>query len=437
MFLTRRFYFVSTVVVLLLAGGFAWHPLFVAGRAMACAVAGLAVAETVLLWWGSRITASRQCADRFSNGDDNEVVLSLHSHYAFGVWLEVIDEAPTVFQRRDIVFRTRLTAAGETTLAYRLRPVGRGADAFGHIRVFVSTRVGFVQRRYTLGEPQEVKVYPSYRMLRRYEFLAMHNRLNEMGIKKVRRAGNNTEFDQIKDYVKGDDFRHINWKASARKHQLMVNVYTEERSQPIYSVIDKGRMMQQTFRGMTYLDHAINAALMLSFVALYKEDRAGLITFSEKLGSLVPAGRKPGHMETLLDTLYRQTTTFGETDFSALVAHVDARLSQRSLLVLYTNFATLDAMRRQLPYLQQLGRHHRVLVVFFNDAEIQQYADTAPTSTEEYYRHVVAEKTIDDQRRIVAALKQQGILALLTTPENLSVDVINQYLELKARHLLG
>ena len=152
-------------------------------------------------------------------------------------------------------------------------------------------------------------------MLNRYELLAMSNNLTEMGIKRIRRVGNNTEFEQIKEYVKGDDYRMINWKASARRHQLMVNVYRDERSQQIFSVIDKGRVMQQSFRGMTLLDYSINAALVLSYVAMHREDKAGLITFADNMDTFIAPSRQSGQMERLLEALYSQETKFSETDF--------------------------------------------------------------------------------------------------------------------------
>lgn len=221
-----------------------------------------------------------------------------------------------------------------------------------------------LSRRYTCGEEQDIKVYPSYLMLHRYELLAMSDNLTELGIKRIRRVGHHTEFEQIKEYVKGDDYRTINWKASARRHELMVNVYQDERSQQIYSVIDKGRVMQQAFRGMTLLDYAINASLVLSYVAMRKEDKAGIVTFNEHFDSFVPASKAPGQMQTLLENLYSQQTTFGETDFSSLCVHFNKHVSKRSFLVLYTNFSSMGSMNRQLAYLQQLNRQHRLLVVF-------------------------------------------------------------------------
>ena len=387
--------------------------------------------------------AVRNLSPRFSNGDDNPVTIRLESTYGFSLRVEVIDEIPFVFQRRDVCFRVSLPARGDATIKYMLRPTQRGIYGFGRVRAFVSTPLGLAQRRFTCGEPLDVKVYPSYMMLRQYELLAMSNNLTEMGIKRIRRIGNNTDFEQIKDYVVGDDYRTINWRATARRHQLMVNVYQEERSQQVFSVIDKGRMMQQTFSvtadtavpgpRMTLLDYAINASLVLSFVAINKQDKAGLITFGEQFETYIPASRQPGQMQVLQETLYAEHTQFGETDYSALLTGLSRHVTHRSLLILYTSFMSLKALQRQLSYLRQLAQRHRLLVVFFEDKELRQFAALgAPQSTLHTYQRVIAEKFLYEQRLIVSTLRQYGIQSLLTLPQNLSVNVINKYLEMKS-----
>lgn len=213
----------------------------------------------------------------------------------------------------------------------------------------------------------------------------------------------------------------------------MVNIYRDERSQEVYSLIDKGRVMQQTFGGMTLLDYAINASLVLSYVAVRREDKAGLATFADRFETFVPASRREGQMTLLSESLYKEQTVFGETDFSALCAHLDRRVTKRSLAVLYTNFSTLVEVRRQLAYLQNLARRHCLLVVFFEDEELKDYASSDPHTTEDYYRHVIAEKFIYEKRQIVSLLRQYGILSLLTSPARLTVDVINKYIEIKNR----
>ena len=165
------------------------------------------------------------------------------------------------------------------TISYFLRPVKRGEYSFGAVNVFASSPIGLVSRRYQFSQNKMVPVYPSYIQMRKYELLAISNRLTDTGIKKIRRVGQHTEFERIREYVPGDDYRTINWKASARKSHLMVNNYQDERSQQVYALIDKGRAMQMPFNGMSLLDYAINASLVISNIAIKKSDKAVLITF--------------------------------------------------------------------------------------------------------------------------------------------------------------
>jgi uncharacterized protein (DUF58 family) len=437
MYLSRRFYlFALTILLLLLCG----HPLpacFTAGKLLTALLAVLFAADCLMLWQTKdAIAAERTCAARFSNGDENPVRIAVENRYPHPVQVDVIDEIPDIFQRRDILFTLRLHAGARREITYSLRPVRRGEYRFGHIRLFVSTRIGLAFRRFTCGQPASVRVYPAYLMLHRYELAAISNHLPEPGIKRIRRIGHHTEFEHIKEYVKGDDYRTINWKASARRHQLMANTYRDERSQHIYNVIDKGRIMQAAFNGMTLLDCSINASLLLSFVAIHREDKAGLITFAENFETFLPASRQPGHMQAILESLYRQQTTFGESDYSSLCVHLNKHVSKRSLLLIYTNFDTIIGMERQLDYMQQLARRHVVLAIFFENEDLKALARRRPHTGEDYFQQVIAEKFISQKQHVTAILRRHGIHSLLTTPGNLSVDVINKYLDMKSRHLL-
>jgi uncharacterized protein (DUF58 family) len=280
-----------------------------------------------------------------------------------------------------------------------------------------------------------VKVYPSYLQLSRYELSTLRTNTDN-GSKRIRRIGNATEFAQIKEYVPDDDYRKINWKASARRHQLMVNVYEDERAQHIYNVIDTGRVMQQTFKGMTLLDHSINASLVLSHIALKKDDNVGLATFNNKPGTFLASSHHQMQMPHILEALYGIQTDFLESDFRTLSNHILKYIKKRSLIILYTNFFSIAAVRRQLPYLKQISQHHRLLIVFFEDNEQNEYMKTDPDSVEEYYRHVVAEKYAHERKSIATLLQQNGILSVLTEPEHLTVDVLNKYIEIKTRNMI-
>ncbi|MDR1330482.1 MAG: DUF58 domain-containing protein [Tannerella sp.] len=437
MYIANRFYQIAGTIIFLFLCGYVLPVFFAAGK---CAAVLLAVAAAVDAWllWKKKagIDATRRCAARFSNGDGNRVVLEVENRCHCPLHVDIIDEIPVVFQRRDVLFRADLPPGAHREITYSLRPVRRGEYTFGRIRLFASTPIGLLMRRYTCGQPVAVKVYPSYLMLDKYEFMAIHNNLDELGIKRIRRIGHHTEFEQIKEYVKGDDYRTVNWKATARRNQLMVNTYQDERSQQIYSIIDKGRIMQSAFRGMTLLDYAINAALVLSFVAIKKEDKAGLVTFSDRFETFVPASRQSGQMKLLMENLYRQQTTFGESDYSSLYVHLNKHVSKRSLLLIYTNFDNIIGMERQLGYMQQLAARHAVVAIFFENDELKTFAARTPRTREDYFQQVIAEKFIYEKQYVTTILRHHGIYSLLTSPDSLSVDVINKYIEMKAKHLI-
>jgi uncharacterized protein (DUF58 family) len=261
----------------------------------------------------------------------------------------------------------------------------------------------------------------------------MSNRLQDAGVKKVRKLGHSMEFEQIKEYVRGDDYRTINWKATARKQDLMVNNYTDERSQQIYCLINKGRVMKMPFNGLTLLDYAINATLVLSNVALVRQDKAGLITFEKNLDTFLQADKKPTQMNQVLETLYRQKTDFLEADYEKLFSIIRNRITNRSLLVLFTNFESMESLQRELPALKKMAKYHLLLVIFFENTELKTLLDTKASKLEDIYIKTIAEKFIFEKKLMVKELHKHGIPSILTTPEGLTVNTVNKYLELKTR----
>ena len=281
-----------------------------------------------------------------------------------------------------------------------------------------------------------VPTYPSYMQLRKYDLMAFSNNLFQYGLKKIRRIGHTMEFEQIKEYVQGDDLRTINWKATAKKNQLMVNQYQDEKSQNVYMVIDKGRVMKMPFNDLSLLDYAINATLVLSNVIIKKQDKAGIFAFSKKVENRVVAEKRQSQMQQIMENLYNIKTDFFESDFSRLYVDVKKHINQRSLIILYTNFETLDGLHRQLPYLKGIAKNHLLVVVFFNNTELNELIHKKADNVQEIYDKVIAEKFAFEKRLIVNELRKYGIYSVLTQPENLTLDTINKYLEIKARGIL-
>jgi uncharacterized protein (DUF58 family) len=244
------------------------------------------------------------------------------------------------------------------------------------------------------------------------------------------------EFEQIKEYVAGDDIRNLNWKASARKGGLMVNNFMEERSQQVYCIIDKGRLMKMSFNGMTLLDYAINSCLILSNVCLRKQDRVGVITFSNEPGSVLAADGKLSQAENILQLLYKQKTDFLESDFEMLYRQVRSKIKHRSLLILFTNFESLSGLNRQIDYLRSLAKNHLLLVIFFENSELDLLTNKTAKNVEEIYIKTIAEKFAFEKRIITKELSKYGILSILSSPKNLTINTINKYLELKERQAI-
>ncbi|WP_299128755.1 DUF58 domain-containing protein [uncultured Winogradskyella sp.] len=397
---------------------------------------GLVLIDLILLFKQKGISAVRVLPEKLSNGDDNPIVLTLQNNYNFKTDLQLIDELPFQYQKRDFQINTQLVKGQKKKITYTLRPLERGEYYFGNLNVFVNSPIALVTRRFQFAKDAMVPNYPSFLQLRKYMLIAFSNKLFEYGLKKIRRIGHTMEFGQIKDYVTGDDIRNINWKATAKRNQLMVNQFQDERSQPIYSIIDKGRAMKMPFDGLSLLDYAINATLVISNVALKKQDKAGMFTFSRKVENRVVAERRPSQMNTILETLYNVNTDFSESDFSRLYIDVKRNITQRSLLLMYTNFETLDALHRQLPYLQAIAKNHLLVVIFFENTELDALIKENAEDLLSIYHKTIAEKFVFEKRLMVKELHKYGIQSILTTPEHLTINTINKYLEIKARGLI-
>ena len=436
-YLTNRFFAIAGGLVFLFLMGYA-IPAFVAIAETLFYLALVLLGIDILLLYKTKrpLVAERFMPEKFSNGDDNQVQIIIEHRFQQQMFIEVLDELPEQFQIRDQRFKLSLRPGEVKNINYTLRPIKRGEYDFGVVNAFVSTKLGIVKRRFSLGHAKTVSVYPSFIQMRKYELLAISNQLQQSGIKKIRRIGNNMEFEQIKNYVAGDDYRKINWKASARKSELMINQFQEERSQQVYSVIDKGRMMQMPFEGMSLLDYAINASLVISNIAIKKGDKAGVITFQNKVNSILPASARNMQLNLILENLYKQKTAYKESDFSQLYISLKRKVTQRSLMLLYTNFVSLSSLQRQLVYLRKIRQQHLLVCIFFENTEVKQLIETKADNLEEVYTKGIAEQLAYEKKLIVKELKAHGIHTILTAPNDLTVNTINKYLELKSRGLI-
>ncbi len=435
LFFGKRFYWLLASIIFLFVLSYGLPFLFVFAQLLLFLFFVVCVLDWLLLFLnGKAITVQRIVPERLSNGDENPIQLIVKNDYPFRGMLQLIDELPEQLQIRNFLMQNVVLPQEKKILSYSIRPKERGEYFFGNIQSYVKSPLRLIVRRKTFSASQVVKVYPSFLLLRQFEFLAHITDPGNIGFKQVRKTGHSLEFEQIREYVAGDDIRSINWKATGRTGgQLMINNYTDEKSQQVYCIIDKGRVMKMPFEGLTLLDYAVHATLIMSGVALSRQDKSGLITFAEKGGDFIPANHRAIQMNNILNALYKLETRFLESDYAFLHTLIKTRIPQRSLLILFTNFESLNSLRRQLPYLRNISKKHLLLVVFFENTSLQTLASGDAENMERLYEKVIAEKFILEKKGIVKELQRYGIHALLTAPEKLTVDVVNKYLQIKAR----
>jgi len=436
-FLTARFFWAMSTLVFLSILGF-FIPLFFPFAQGAVLVFLALFLTDILLLFNKNIEVKceRILPKIFSMGDPNPIKLKLQNNSNLGLKISLIDELPLQFQKRDFLINTNLKARESETLVYELRPTSRGEYMFKNINIFLKSPLGLIERRIVVNAEHVIPVYPSVIQMKKYELLALARISVFPGVKKMRKLGSSYEFEQIREYVKGDDYRSINWKATSRKNVLMVNQYEDERSQQIFTVIDKGRSMKMPFEGLSLMDYAINTSLVISNVALQKHDKVGLLTFSDKVGATIKPESGPKQLRIIIEALYRERERNYEANYELLYQASRQFIRRRCLMFLYTNFESFSAMQRVLPILRRINHLHLLVVIFFENTEIRDFSEKDADNTEDIYNKTIAMKFVEEKHLIVQELRQYGIQTILTRPEDLSINTVNKYLELKAKRMI-
>ncbi len=432
--MTRWFFAAFVAVILLYVLAFSIPSLEFVANVVLASLIGLTGIDALLVF-SSRapITVERKLNSRLNLGDENHVVLTIKNNTVQPINFSMIEGYPVEMQMRATIFKGIVSSDNSKEFHYSFVPKHRGEFHFGNVFVIIRSLFFLASRRIDIQLEETVHVYPSVLQMKKYELQVFQQQKTSAGIKKIRRLGNNSEFEQIKNYVQGDELKTINWKATSRRNELMVNQYQEEKSQNIYCIIDKSRNMQMEFDGLSMLDYSINSSLVFSNIALKKGDKAGLFTYSDKIGTMLAAERGGGQMRRIQDALYNQKTQYKESNFELLYQSIRRTVHSRSLLVLFTNFETEFAMRRAMPYLRKLNQKHVLMVVFFQNSELQELAFQPSKSIHEVYQSAVAERMISIKSKVARELRQNGIQTVLTLPEELSINTINKYLALKAK----
>ena len=436
LYLQTRFFIMASAVVIIFALSFVIHWLFPIGQSLLLVLFIVALADSFLLLSRKQIMyAERTVQAIISLYDENKVLIRIKNLSGLNLNITIYDDLPYQLQKRDFVIHSSLKKDEEKLFEYFIVPKRRGEYVFGNIIILVSSSLGFASRKIEFYQKTAVHVYPSVIQMKKFELKSPLLAAQNEGIKKIRRIGHTYEFEHIKEYVMGDDSRTINWKASGRRATLMVNQYEDEQSQQIYSIIDKSRIMRMTFNDLTLLDYSINTSLVLSNLILQKHDKAGLITFSDKIGTIITAEKSKQQLKKIFEALYNEKENFLEADYELLYHIIRKVIKNKSLIFLYTNFESIQAFERILPILRQISKLHLLVVIFFENEEVNELGKKAASSLLDIYNQTVVRKYLFDKNQIKTELINHGIHCFKSVPRELSVHTINKYLELKSRGL--
>jgi uncharacterized protein (DUF58 family) len=383
-----------------------------------------------------KIHGTRTLDKKLSLGDYQEVKYLIHNNNDFSINAELIDEFPLQLQQRNAIKKTILDKNSESQHLFNIKPTERGEYYFENFYLLLSSkRLGLAIYKLQIDGAKMVKVYPSVLQMKKYAIQIFSQTASSYGIRQVRMVGENDEFEHIRNYTQGDNIKSINWKATSRKGELLVNQFEDSKSQSIYCLIDKGRCMEMPFEGLSLLEYSINACLVISNIILQKYDKAGLMTFSNTIGNMLKADNKRIQLEAIYETLYNESTNFKESNFQSLYYTVRQKLNRRSIIFLFTNFELLQEAEANSAYIKGLAQKHIVVIISFLNTELLEMTAQECALKSDVYDKYIAKSLYNEKFKIMNLLTSYGAQVIMTTPQNLSINVINKYLEIKAKRL--
>ncbi len=382
---------------------------------------------------------TRKLAKRFIIGEENEVQIEIISNLKRQVKLSLKDEfPPELGLRGERLLTARFPARRKSSaiLHYKLFAGTRGDYYFGDILLRWAAPWGLVKKQCRIKASQNVKVYPNLSPEKQQELLAFRNRALQVGIRRMRTKGQGREFESLRDYVRGDALRHISWSATARRGKLVTRQYEEERNQNIMVMVDAGRLMTSRIENMSKLDHAINAALAVGFVANRGHDNVGLLAYTREVVTYLPPQAGNSQINAMQEALYNLKPQMIEPDYAKAFQYLSQHCKRRSLVIILTDLIDKESSAELLEYTANLIPRHLPLIVTIGDNDLRALIKETPSKIEEVYRQSVAEELLLQREEALARIIDLGGLVLDIPAGELSFQLVNKYLEVKARGLL-
>lgn len=384
----------------------------------------------------SGLSVERHMLRSGSLGGAHQVKLSLDNRSTKVQRIEVRDDLPPGLVCEPESQFAILKPRQRAELDYLIRPKQRGSFAFEFVYLRLKSHLGLWNRMVKKPCPGQLLVYPDMKQLAEYALLARTNRLSLIGVRKTRKAGQDNNFERLRDYTQDDNYKHIDWRSSARRNKLTVKQFQTDQSQRIVFLLDCGRLMTNEYRGLSLLDYALNSVLMLSYVALHQGDSVGMLCFSDKIESYVPVRGGASQMNRLLHAGFDRFPSMSQTNFDEAFLYFSKNCRRRSMVVLITNVIDDVSAAQITGYLRTLQGRHLPVLALLRDRSVFDSADNPDLEESILYRSAAAAQLLIWRKEIIQRIENSGALSVDAFPDTLTTPLINRYLEVKAKHLL-
>ena len=401
---------------------------------------GIAFFDLMKMVPPSAFSGTRKVQRIASQGKRQKVEIEIINHSQRSCVVAIRDDLPDSFVAEPGRFDAAIAERSRLQFDYELTGLRRGQVVLECIHLLVGSPLKLWQGYYRLPSESVVDVYPDMKQIAEYDLLARTNRLSLMGLRRTRKIGQDNEFERLRDYTQDDNYKHIDWRTTARRNKLTVRDFQANQSQRIVFMVDCGRMMTGTAGEISLLDHSLNAMLMLSYIALRQGDSVGMLSFSDRIHNFTPAKNGVKHINRLLNASYDQQARYVESRYDDAFLYLRSHCSKRSLVILVTNVIDEINSHQINQYLTALTGRHLPLGVFLRDREIfsavEEFESRGRPGKKQIYEAAAAVDILNWRRQVIRDLRHQGTLAMDLFPEDLTSELINQYLQIKARHLL-
>lgn len=406
------------------------------GLAANLVLVGLALVDRILTPRMERVRITREVSKVLSVGTSNPVVLRVANRTSARVTVEIADDPPEPCVTEGLPVVLRVPAGRTREASYRLTPLARGLSSFASLYVRYPSRLGLWTMLQRRPVQTPVRIYPDIKAVTRFELLARKNRLAEEGLKLWRLRGSEGEFERLREYRREDDLRKVDWKATAKYQKLISRDYVVERNQNVLFMLDCGRSMVNETGGISHLDRGLNSAIMLAYIALSQGDNVALLAFSNRIERMVGPVRGKLAVRTLIREVYDLEARYEASDYSLAIEEVLRRQRKRALVVLVTHALDEQHLISIGEYVRTLTNNHLLLCVLLRDEGLTTLASKPPVTELDAFHAAAAAEILAAQGRMVRKLQRAGVLVVETLPGELAAVIINQYLDLKARHRL-